>query len=292
MIGYMIEQELGNLLPFEKPLATLLTMVEVDPDDPAFADPTKFVGQVYDEAEAKAEAASEGLDGEAGRRQVAPRRALAAAEADLPVAADPVAAGEGHRRDRRWRRRHSDDVRAGHERGWSGSNASSTRTGPPRSSPARSGRASSYARPTPTRSFSTGASRASGRSGGRRPRRWTPSPFRPARWGRRSRRRRSSPVPPAAARSSARCPTLKPPFAANGAPRSAGAWIPATNRGWHSTDRHPEISGAWSPGRADRDPSRRAALPSLAHRRLSVQKRKNPRGQAVSFAGSSALALM
>src|SRR6187551_2758680 len=35
MIGYMLEQELGNRLPFEKPLATLLTMVEVDPDDPA-----------------------------------------------------------------------------------------------------------------------------------------------------------------------------------------------------------------------------------------------------------------
>ena len=30
MIGYMIEQELGNLLPFEVPFATLLTMVEVD----------------------------------------------------------------------------------------------------------------------------------------------------------------------------------------------------------------------------------------------------------------------
>src|SRR4030095_3377947 len=29
MIGYMIEQELGNLLPFEVPFATLLTMVEV-----------------------------------------------------------------------------------------------------------------------------------------------------------------------------------------------------------------------------------------------------------------------
>ena len=52
MIGYMIEQELGNLLPFEQPLATLLTMVEVDPDDPAFDDPTKFIGPVYDEAEA------------------------------------------------------------------------------------------------------------------------------------------------------------------------------------------------------------------------------------------------
>src|SRR5213078_2656299 len=34
MIGYMIEQELGNLLPFERPFATMLTMIEVDPDDP------------------------------------------------------------------------------------------------------------------------------------------------------------------------------------------------------------------------------------------------------------------
>ena len=52
MIGYMIEQELGNLLPVEVPFATLLTMIEVDPDDPAFQDPTKFVGPVYDKAEA------------------------------------------------------------------------------------------------------------------------------------------------------------------------------------------------------------------------------------------------
>jgi carbamate kinase len=52
MIGYVLEQELGNLLPFEVPIATLLTMVEVDPSDPAFNDPTKFVGPVYDQAEA------------------------------------------------------------------------------------------------------------------------------------------------------------------------------------------------------------------------------------------------
>ena len=44
MIGYLIEQELGNLLPAEVPFATILTMIEVDADDPAFADPTKFVG--------------------------------------------------------------------------------------------------------------------------------------------------------------------------------------------------------------------------------------------------------
>src|SRR5690242_9309803 len=52
MIGYMIEQELGNLLPFEVPFATMLTMVEVDPNDPGFKNPTKFVGPVYDKPEA------------------------------------------------------------------------------------------------------------------------------------------------------------------------------------------------------------------------------------------------
>jgi carbamate kinase len=38
MIGYIIQQELGNELPFEKKLATLLTMIEVDKADPAFDD--------------------------------------------------------------------------------------------------------------------------------------------------------------------------------------------------------------------------------------------------------------
>jgi carbamate kinase len=52
MIGYMLEQELGNLIPFEVPLATLLTMVEVDPADPAFGNPTKFVGPVYERPDA------------------------------------------------------------------------------------------------------------------------------------------------------------------------------------------------------------------------------------------------
>ena len=52
MIGYVLEQELGNVLPDEVPLATILTMVEVDLSDPAFADPTKFVGPVYAKEEA------------------------------------------------------------------------------------------------------------------------------------------------------------------------------------------------------------------------------------------------
>jgi carbamate kinase len=47
MIGYLIEQELGNLLPYEQHIATLLTMIEVDPNDPAFGKPSKPIGPVY-----------------------------------------------------------------------------------------------------------------------------------------------------------------------------------------------------------------------------------------------------
>lgn len=52
MIGYMIEQELGNVLPFERPIATLLTMIEVDPADLAFQNPTKFIGPGYPKTDA------------------------------------------------------------------------------------------------------------------------------------------------------------------------------------------------------------------------------------------------
>ena len=74
MIGYMIEQELGNLLPEERPFATVLTMVEVDSADPAFSNPTKFVGPGYTKHDADALAASKGwtfrLDGSDWRRVV------------------------------------------------------------------------------------------------------------------------------------------------------------------------------------------------------------------------------
>lgn len=74
MIGYLIEQELGNLLPFEVPFATLLTMIEVDPKDPAFRSPNKPIGPVYTEAEAKRLASERGWsvapDGEGYRRVV------------------------------------------------------------------------------------------------------------------------------------------------------------------------------------------------------------------------------
>ncbi len=74
MIGYMIEQELGNLLPFEVPFATILTMVEVDPNDPAFQNPTKFVGPIYEKEEADRLKVEKGwvfkLDGMKWRRVV------------------------------------------------------------------------------------------------------------------------------------------------------------------------------------------------------------------------------
>jgi carbamate kinase len=75
MIGYMIEQELGNLLPFERPFATLLTMIEVDPDDPGFKNPTKFIGPVYSKQDADRLAAEKQwvfkADGDKWRRVVA-----------------------------------------------------------------------------------------------------------------------------------------------------------------------------------------------------------------------------
>ncbi len=52
MIGYLIEQELSNFLP-ERNIATLLTQTVVQQDDPAFENPTKFVGPVYSEEEAR-----------------------------------------------------------------------------------------------------------------------------------------------------------------------------------------------------------------------------------------------
>jgi carbamate kinase len=47
MIGYVLEQELINAIG-ERCVATLLTQTEVDPADPAFGNPTKFIGPQYD----------------------------------------------------------------------------------------------------------------------------------------------------------------------------------------------------------------------------------------------------
>lgn len=74
MIGYMIEQELGNIIPTDDHIVTVLTQVLVDPDDPAFQRPSKPVGPVYEREEAerlqREKGWSIGPDGEYFRRVV------------------------------------------------------------------------------------------------------------------------------------------------------------------------------------------------------------------------------
>lgn len=83
MIGYLLEQELTNRLPATRTVATLLTRVEVDPRDPAFEHPSKPIGPVYSEEDARRIAESRhwtiGPDGKGMRRLVAsprPKRVL------------------------------------------------------------------------------------------------------------------------------------------------------------------------------------------------------------------------
>ncbi|EIK52998.1 carbamate kinase [Stutzerimonas kunmingensis] len=80
MIGYVIEQELENALNHDRPVATLLTQVVVDQHDPAFDNPTKFIGPVYERAEAQSRAQAAGWhiaqDGDKWRRVVPSPRPL------------------------------------------------------------------------------------------------------------------------------------------------------------------------------------------------------------------------
>jgi len=80
MIGYLLEQELANLLPANRSVATLLSRVEVDLHDPAFDHPTKPIGPVFAAAQAGALAAEHGWvfgpDGDGRRRLVASPRPL------------------------------------------------------------------------------------------------------------------------------------------------------------------------------------------------------------------------
>jgi carbamate kinase len=82
-IGYLLEQGLGNALP-DKPVATLLTQVAVDPDDPAFERPTKPIGPWYSAEEAALVASDRGWtvarDGARFRRVVASPEPLAIIE--------------------------------------------------------------------------------------------------------------------------------------------------------------------------------------------------------------------
>lgn len=86
MIGYMIEQELASILK-GRSFGTLLTLVKVDENDPAFQKPTKFIGPVYTAEDARKLAAEHGWkiapDGEKWRRVVASPAPQAIMEADV-----------------------------------------------------------------------------------------------------------------------------------------------------------------------------------------------------------------
>ena len=94
-IGYLIEQALGQRLPEDPGCATLLTQIEVDPDDPAFKQPSKPIGPVYSRDEGERLGRERGwtmaADGDGLRRVIAspePRRIL-----ELKVIERLVAAG-------------------------------------------------------------------------------------------------------------------------------------------------------------------------------------------------------
>ena len=82
MIGYWLLQAMQNALP-RREVAAIINQTLVAADDPAFANPTKFVGEVYDDARARELAASRGWtvrpDGDGWRRVVGspePRRVV------------------------------------------------------------------------------------------------------------------------------------------------------------------------------------------------------------------------
>ena len=74
MIGYLLLQAFQNALPGRQ-VVSLMCQTLVSAEDPAFANPTKFVGQTYDEQEARKLAAERGWqvrpDGTSWRRVVA-----------------------------------------------------------------------------------------------------------------------------------------------------------------------------------------------------------------------------
>jgi carbamate kinase len=73
-IGYVLELELDNAIAQQETVA-VLTRVVVNAEDPAFRSPSKFIGPVYSESEARAEAGRHGWtvrsDGAGWRRVVA-----------------------------------------------------------------------------------------------------------------------------------------------------------------------------------------------------------------------------
>ncbi len=73
MVGYMFAQEMRNALG-EGTVVSLVTQSVVDPEDPAFSNPTKFIGPVYTEEQALALEKEKGwvmkADGQYRRRVV------------------------------------------------------------------------------------------------------------------------------------------------------------------------------------------------------------------------------
>jgi carbamate kinase len=78
MLGYVLEQEIANLLPATRMVASLLTRVEVDRLDPAFKNPTKPIGPTYTQEQVDKAMAGRpwvmGVDGSGLRRLVASPR--------------------------------------------------------------------------------------------------------------------------------------------------------------------------------------------------------------------------
>lgn len=104
MIGYMLQQALKNNLP-QREVSVLLTQVEVDAADPAFSNPTKYIGPVYSEARAKALAAEKGwvfkADGSYFRRVVPSPQPKRIVESDAITAL--IQRDHGDLQRRRWR---------------------------------------------------------------------------------------------------------------------------------------------------------------------------------------------
>jgi carbamate kinase len=78
-IGYLLQVTIGDVFferGMERPVATILTLTRVRPDDPAFTDPTKFVGPYYEDGEARRLEAERGYvmkpDPHGGWRRVVP----------------------------------------------------------------------------------------------------------------------------------------------------------------------------------------------------------------------------
>lgn len=86
LLGYWLQQALSNA-GLMRPITTIVTQTVVDPNDPAFAIPTKFIGRVYDEDEARDHAARHGWqvapDGDKWRRVVASPAPVRVVEAPI-----------------------------------------------------------------------------------------------------------------------------------------------------------------------------------------------------------------